>query len=33
MLLPIEDNKEKEESNTRIILMSGKELLKEVKKY
>jgi hypothetical protein len=29
MLLPIE---EKEEANTRILLMSGKELLKEIKK-
>jgi hypothetical protein len=32
MLLPIEEKKEKEEANTRILLMSGKELLKEVKK-
>jgi hypothetical protein len=32
MLLPIEEKKEKEESNTSILLMSGKELLKEVKK-
>jgi hypothetical protein len=32
MLLPIEENKVKEEANTRILLMSGKELLKEVKK-
>jgi hypothetical protein len=32
MLFPIEDKKVKEEANTRIILMSGKELLSEVKK-
>jgi hypothetical protein len=32
MLLPIEEKKVKEESNTSILLMSGKELLKEVKK-
>ena len=32
MLLPIEENKVKEETNTNILLMSGKELLKEVKK-
>jgi hypothetical protein len=32
MLLPIEENKVKEEANTRILLMSGKELLSEVKK-
>jgi hypothetical protein len=32
MLLPIEE-KEKEEANTRILLISGKELLKERKKY
>jgi hypothetical protein len=32
MLLPIEENKVKEEANTSILLMSGKELLKEVKK-
>jgi hypothetical protein len=32
MLLPIEENKVKEESITRILLMSRKELLKEVKK-
>jgi hypothetical protein len=32
MLLPIEEKKEKEEANTRILLMSGKELLKEIKK-
>jgi hypothetical protein len=32
MLLPIEEKKEKEEASTRILLMSGKELLKEVKK-
>jgi hypothetical protein len=32
MLLPIEENKVKEEANTSILLMSGKELLSEVKK-
>jgi hypothetical protein len=32
MLLPIEEKKEKEEAITRILLMSGKELLKEIKK-
>jgi hypothetical protein len=32
MLLPIEEKKVKEESKTSILLMSGKELLKEVKK-
>jgi hypothetical protein len=32
MFLPIEENKVKEEANTSILLMSGKELLKEVKK-
>jgi hypothetical protein len=32
MLLPIEENKVKEEANTSILLMSGKEFLKEVKK-
>jgi hypothetical protein len=32
MLLPIEEKKVKEEANTSILLMSGKELLKEVKK-
>jgi hypothetical protein len=32
MLLPIEEKKVKEEANTKILLMSGKELLKEVKK-
>jgi hypothetical protein len=32
ILLPIEDKKDKEEVNTRILLMSGKELLKEIKK-
>jgi hypothetical protein len=32
MLFPIEEKKVKEESSTRILLMSGKELLKEVKK-
>jgi hypothetical protein len=31
MLLPMEEKREKEEANTRILLMSGKELLKEVK--
>jgi hypothetical protein len=31
MLLLIEENKVKEEANTCILLMSGKELLKEVK--
>jgi hypothetical protein len=31
MLLPIEEKKVKEESDTRILLMSGKKLLKEVK--
>jgi hypothetical protein len=31
MLLPIEEKKVKEEANTSILLMSGKELLKEVK--
>jgi hypothetical protein len=31
MLLPIEEKKVKEESNTSILLMSGKELLSEVK--
>jgi hypothetical protein len=30
MLLPIEEKKVKEEANTNILLMSGKELLKEV---
>jgi hypothetical protein len=33
MLLPIEDNGAKEESTPSILLMSGKELLKQVKKY
>jgi hypothetical protein len=33
MLLPIVEKKEKEEYSIRIILMSGKELLKEIKKY
>jgi hypothetical protein len=32
MFLPIEEKKVKEEANTSIFLMSGKELLKEVKK-
>jgi hypothetical protein len=32
MLLPIEDKKVKEEDNPSILLMSGKELLNEVKK-
>jgi hypothetical protein len=32
MLLPIEEKKVKEEANTSILLMSGKELLSEVKK-
>jgi hypothetical protein len=31
MLLLIEDNKAEEEANTSILLMSGKELLKEFK--
>jgi hypothetical protein len=31
MLLPMEEKKVKEEANTSILLMSGKELLKEVK--
>jgi hypothetical protein len=31
MLLPMEEKRVKEESNTRILLMSGKELLKEFK--
>jgi hypothetical protein len=31
MLLPIEEKKAKEEASTNILLMSGKELLKEVK--
>jgi hypothetical protein len=31
MLLPIEEKRVKEEANTIILLMSGKELLKEVK--
>jgi hypothetical protein len=33
MLLPIEDKKVKEKASNTIILMSGKELLREVKKY
>jgi hypothetical protein len=32
MLLPIEDKEKKRESSSSILLMSGKELLKEVKK-
>jgi hypothetical protein len=32
MFMPIEEKKVKEEANTSILLMSGKELLKEVKK-
>jgi hypothetical protein len=32
MLLPIEENKVKEEAITSILLMSGEGLLKEVKK-
>jgi hypothetical protein len=32
MLFPIEEKKVKEEANTSILVMSGKELLKEVKK-
>jgi hypothetical protein len=32
MLLPVEDNKVKEEASPSILLMSGKELLNEVKK-
>jgi hypothetical protein len=32
MFLPIEEKKEKEEYSIRIILMSGKELLNEIKK-
>jgi hypothetical protein len=32
MLLLIEKRKEKEEAKTSILLMSGKELLREVKK-
>jgi hypothetical protein len=32
MLLPIEEKKVKEEVNMSILLMSGKELLSEVKK-
>jgi hypothetical protein len=32
MLLPIEENKVKEESNMSLLLMSEKELLSEVKK-
>jgi hypothetical protein len=32
MLLPIKENKEKEEAITSILLMSGKEILREVKK-
>jgi hypothetical protein len=32
MFLPIEDKRVKEEASPSILLMSGKELLKEVKK-
>jgi hypothetical protein len=32
MVLPIEEKKVKEEASTSILLMSGKELLSEVKK-
>jgi hypothetical protein len=32
MLLPIEENKVKEEASASILLMSGKELLNKVKK-
>jgi hypothetical protein len=32
MLLPIEEKKVKDEANVSILLMSGKELLNEVKK-
>jgi hypothetical protein len=32
MLLPIEDKKEKAETNNTILLMSGNEILDEVKK-
>jgi hypothetical protein len=32
MLLPIEEKKVKGEANTSILLMSGKKLMKEVKK-
>jgi hypothetical protein len=32
MLLPIEDKEKKRESSSSILLMSGKELLNEVKK-
>jgi hypothetical protein len=31
MLLPMEEKRVKEEASTRILLMSGKEILKEVK--
>ena len=31
MLLPMEEKRVKEEASTSILLMSGKELLKEVK--
>ena len=33
MLLPIEDKKVKEETSNTILLMSGKQLLDEFKKY
>jgi hypothetical protein len=32
MLLPIKEKKVKEEASTSILLMSGKEILSEVKK-
>jgi hypothetical protein len=32
MLMPIEEKKVTDEASMRILLMSGKELLKEVKK-
>ena len=32
MLLPIEEKKVKDEASTSILLMSGKELIDEVKK-
>jgi hypothetical protein len=32
ILLPIEENKMKDEASTSILLMSGKELLNEFKK-
>jgi hypothetical protein len=33
MLLPIEDKKVKEETSNTILLMSGKQILDQVKKY